>query len=73
MNFRSLSSVIASQILSEAARSASGNVRINAGSALNSGNSRLARIVDYDDPDAFVWGTTKGVWGKNTISVNYKP
>lgn len=73
MNFRSLSSVIATQILQEAARSSAGNIRINSASSLNSGNSRLARISDYEDPDAFVWGTNKGVWGKNTISVNYKP
>ena len=73
MNFKSLSSVISTHILKEASRSTSGNIRFNTSATYNTGNSRLAKLPDLSDSNAFIWGTTQGVWGKNSISVNYKP
>ena len=73
MPFNSLSSVINQQIIQQARRQASSQVRLGSAAALALGTAKLIGNPDIIEADTFVWGTGQGVWGSYKIINQYKP
>lgn len=73
MAFKSLTSVILTNIMREQARATSSNMRFGSSAASNLGSTRLTKQDKQNNTNEFVWGTNQGVWGKNQITFDYKP
>jgi len=73
MPFNSLSSVINQQIIQQARRQASSQVRLGSAASLNLGTAKLLSNPQAIDSNTFIWGTNQGTWGSFKIIDQYKP
>jgi hypothetical protein len=73
MAFKSLSSVILSNIFKETARANSVNLRFGSATAANLGVTKVTKQPTQTNITEFIWGGNQGVWGKNQITIDYKP
>lgn len=73
MPFNSLSNIVTKQIVAEARRSMSSQVRLNTSASVNLGMGRLLNVPQEIEANAFIWGTNQGIWGDFKITNQYKP
>lgn len=73
MAFKSLQSLILTSVIKEIARANSANIRFGSSSSSNLGATKLTKPPAVNNTNEFIWGSNQGVWGKNTITIEYKP